>query len=820
MAAEFIGLQMMVTLRGNPPIKIRGTVSGVEAGNSLTLSNVWYVNTNEWKPTVSISASEIIDLVQYPLAPPPPVAPPPIVAQPETQPVAFIDPAIVAVRKRPSVTVNNLPEPHPQPNTSEKRDPGPIVIPVAQAPLLSGASRDATPTRVVAESLKQFSIQTQTAAIESDDDPVTATNTVLEYGQITTTAQRKKQRPPRKPRVNKSLAQEEVESSPQPAVKTAGKGKGWRQTPMLQSTASFQPFNSLKKATKGRPNADNGWASEDVTDVQEMGDFDFETGLAKFDKQNLFEQMRKEDVVDEADRLVSHNRLPRPKPGTAGGKNLHYSENVLNTPAITPTILKPPREKLIAKEPSNDFWNSEADDGMLNGSERLSDRATVMGSRQGSRRGDSKMTSSRRSQSRKATAVPMVAQPGGPSRVNSGVSHYHHRTSSLKGSRPSSRLSSRTAVGSGTAADKRKQLSTTATTSVHQPRQGLYVLPSNRRIETISALQMLNLENIAHNEIGLTEEMMTENAGRGLAEVVVGTVLDDPAIKVRLQASSVDVQTGVVPPPTVVVLAGNNKSGSRAVAAARHLRNKGINVLVCVVGLERGERDLLEEVRQQVRLYKNLGGRVFAKSDFFEHLRKISIPMLTIDTPRMSLGSLANPAPVMLIVDALLGLAISFEELRNGDQATVYELVEWANRNEAFVLAVDVPTGVDPSSGMVSVVDGNRLYVKPRYVVSMGAPKKGLLEAMVQADNEAEDDIAVAAAVPDSGEASLALDDAVSEWRLFLVDMGLGPAVWKKAGTKMRKGVDFGERWVLEMKYKGLGGGNSGPELDPEEGEI
>lgn len=29
----------------------------------------------------------------------------------------------------------------------------------------------------------------------------------------------------------------------------------------------------------------------------------------------------------------------------------------------------------------------------------------------------------------------------------------------------------------------------------------------------------------------------------------------------------------------------------------RYFRNKGINVLVCVVGLERGERDLLEEVR-------------------------------------------------------------------------------------------------------------------------------------------------------------------------------------------------------------------------------
>ncbi len=601
--------------------------------------------------------------------------------------------------------------------------------------------------------------------------------TALDYGEVVT---QKKKRRQRKPGHARTATQEDYEASPGPANKAAGRGKGWRQTPILQSTASFQPFNSLKRNGKGRQVVDNGWASEDVTDVQEMGDFDFESSLAKFDKQNLFEQMRKDDLVDEADRLVGHNRLPRPKPGTGGGRNLHHSENVLDLPSAS---LKAPREVL------NDFWNSEADDGLPHNNDRSSaGRDLGMGSRQSSRRGDSKGTAGRRSQSRKASE--MARTGSGPSRVNSGVSHY--RAQSLKGSRPSSRLSARAA----TAADKRKQLPTPATP------QGLYVLPANRRIEPVSALQMLNLENIAHNEIGLTEEMMTENAGRGLAEVTL-TALSDPAIKVRHAADPA--HNHHPPPQTVVILAGNNKSGSRAIAAARHLRNKGVNVLVCVVGLERGERDLLEDVQQQVRLYRNLGGRVLAKADLFEHIRKMSIPMLTIDTPRASLGSLANPAPVVLIVDALLGLAISFEELRNGDQATVYELIEWANRNEAFVLSVDVPSGVDPTTGRVGVVDGNRLYVKPRYVVAVCAPKRGLLEALVAADNEDGETVLASAAVGGVGEAGgVAPDDAVLEWKLFLVDMGLGQAVWKKAGTKMRKGVDFGRRWVLEMRYRGI----------------
>ncbi|EAQ91171.1 hypothetical protein CHGG_03106 [Chaetomium globosum CBS 148.51] len=667
MASEFIGLQMVVTVRGTPPMLLKGTVSAVEAGTGLTLSNVWMLHTSEWKPRLTIPSEDIIDLSEVGANPTPPVAasvaqpnippvaPPPVSQQAAPQP-AFVDPAIVAMGKPPAaISSTRAPEPHPLPNTSEKRDPGHVVIPSVPA---AGTSREVTPTNLVAASLKALKLDAPTVPVAvsvpvpAEPAEEGAAEAALDYGE---TAGQKKKRRQRKPGNAKAVSQHDYEVLPAAtaAPKTAGKGKGWRQTPILQSTASFQPFNSLKRNRKGPQAVDNGWASEDVTDVQEMGEFDFESSLAKFDKQNLFEQMRKDDLVDEADRLVSHNRVPRPKPGTAGGKNLHYSES------------------------------------------------------------------------------------------------------------------------------------------------SLYVLPSNRRIETVSALQMFNLENIAHNEVGLTEEMMTENAGRGLAEVTL-TALSDPAIKVR-HAGSVDPATGAPPPQTVVVLAGNNKSGSRAIAAARHLRNKGINVLVCVVGLERGERDLLEDVQQQVRLYRNLGGRVFAKSDFFEHIRKISIPMLTIDTPRASLSSLANPAPVMLIIDALLGLAISFGELRNGDQATVYELIEWANRNEAFVLAVDVPSGVDPSSGKVSVVDGNRLYVKPRYVVAVGAPKRGLLEALVAADDDDGDTVL-------AGEAPVP-DDGVLEWKLFLVDMGLGQAVWKKAGTKMRKGVDFGERWVLEMRYHGIPSG-------------
>ncbi|RMJ09908.1 hypothetical protein CDV36_010456 [Fusarium kuroshium] len=697
MANQFIGLHMRVVLRDPADCQLTGTVRDVQAGSGLTLTNVFVTGTKEWRPQMHIDAANIADLSEIKTddAPatnaPAPVEPiaAPAFSQPPSQP-AFVDPAILSLARPPASAT---------PSGSDGKfigleDGGSELHAVQPIAAFSTPGRP-TPDHDLSGSVSNLAIT----------EPVPGLTDDKSVGPRDAQSTKKKNRRSRQSKQGKGQRIEEdgqaVDGSP-----ASGRGKGWRQTPILQSTASFQPFNSLKRNGKGRKGVfDNGWASEDVT--EEMGDFDFENNLAKFDKRTIFDQMRKEDQIDDASRLVSHNR--RPKPGTAGGKNLHYTENVLDMPPATGK--------------NADFWNSEADDG-LNEADRLSARDIRSG--QSNRRADSKSGPSRRSQSRKASAA---AAPGGIplSRVNSG-----------QGQPP-----------------------------------GLYLVPSHRQLETVSALQMLNLENIAANEVGLSEQLMAENGGRGIAEVAF-KALSDPAIKVRFGLAGANPSaSAVLSSPAIVVLAGNNKSGIRAIAAARHLRNKNVNVMVCLVGIER-ERDLLEDLRQQIQLYRAFGGKIFSKSDLFEHLRKNA--------------SSGSPVSTALIIDALLGLTISFEELRTGDQATVYELMEWANRNEAFVLSVDVPTGIDPTTGKVAVIDGSRLFVKPRYVVAMGAPKRGLLEAVTPPD---EDD-------PEH------LNNATheDEWRLFIADIGLGSAVWRKAGTKIRRGIDFDEKWVLEMKYR------------------
>ncbi|KAF8854705.1 YjeF N-terminal domain-like protein [Acephala macrosclerotiorum] len=700
MSNTFIGLTMLVTLSSPPGAQLRGVVSGIEPGKSLTLRNVTCPANGKYLPEFTINALEIVDLVEAVSdenAPPTARTPKAIPVLPSTQKQqAFEDPAILSVGKRPTPTINVRPTIPTQWNsTSMERTESQRTAISREKGREKEPVRDITPAATLVDTLQQVNIKKEVDEDEGDK---------LAFEELDAAAfapiEMAPEKAPKKGRRERRRKEKSERNSNDPKAtpaKETKSSKGWRQTPLLEPTGTdvFQPFENLRPRQRGKLRKQqemSGWATEDATDVQEMGDFDFENNLAKFDKRTVFEQIHAEDSVADEDRLVAHNRLPKAKPGTAGGKNLHYTENVLEMP----------NGNGKAKDGA---WKSEADDT------ELEERASQMGSGSGrhSRRAESKLSVNRRPISRKGSAGMQPLQPA--------------RTLSMP---------------------------TTA-------KAVFRLVPSDRQCEPISALQMLNLENIADNELGLSEDMMTENAARGIAEVALSAL--------HTRTDGLNVGNNVVI-PTVVVFAGNNKSGLRAVAAARHLRNHGASVAVCVLGLER-ESELLVGLRRQIKVFRSFGGKAVTKTELLEYMKNLA-------------------SPVELIIDGLLGLTISFEELRTGDQATAYELIAWANRSKAEVLAIDVPTGIDPTTGKVSIIDGRQLYIHANYVVAMAAPKKGLLEAMALGEGIGD-------------------EDAIGkgrEWQLYVADLGLGASVWKKAGTRVRRGVEFEGSWVLGMRFE------------------
>ena len=497
--------------------------------------------------------------------------------------------------------------------------------------------------------------------------------------------------------------------------------KGWRQTPLLSEPALIQnhshkpsamtnldsglkpPPTRNPKFTSGNLNRrarrrqkeeedQNGWATGEATDIQDMGDFDFEENLSKFDKRKVFDQIRLDDTTADEARLVSFNRLP--KPGTAGGKNLHYTENVLD----------PPVHKSVGHSSDSDLAVSE----------------TKMS-----------RTSTRHPPSRKGSALVAGDHHGsGSTFVTDSVGMARQRSNHSRAASPRVKTDSSTG---------RHRSSTTA------PKPSLRFSSTNRQCPTISPLQMLEIEQLAISELGLTEEMMAETAARSIAETAY-----------HLSTTEDEEHPGHWSVPLIVVLAGNHKTGSRAIAAARHLRNHGARVVLCVLGLER-EDDLLDSVRRQLKILRNCGGQAIKQDALMRTLRKLQ-------------------APTDLIIDAMLGMHISFDDLRTDDQAAYFQLVCWANGSDAPVLSIDIPSGIDASSGLLTMQDAQPLHLHATHVLSLGAPKMGLLT-------------------------SLGRVECVASLGLYVADIGISPTAWKKFGTRRRHGVEFGGEWVVAVVY-------------------
>ncbi len=462
----------------------------------------------------------------------------------------------------------------------------------------------------------------------------------------------------------------DVNNGPLKGQKKAAKTKGWRQTPLIEEVPR-QPKN---KTPRGRKITDdvNGWATEDATDIQDMGEFDFESNLSKFDKRQVFEDIRQADTTADADRLVSFNR--RARPGTDSGRNLHYTENVLDTP----------------NGKDKDRWKSEAGE--------TEDDVVGRDGHYSSGKGSKRAASRRPLQSRKGSVIPA----------------HLDRTESP---RPLARI----------------QTSSPMNGSISGIRAA-FKLQNNKPCHCLSPLQMLEIEQLCTSEMGLTEEMLSENAGRSIAMAVL-----------KLQ----DVRS-------VVFLVGNHKSGARAIAAARHLRNRRLRVTIIVLGGDREEL-LLEAMKKQLTIYKKGQGYIDRWDEY------------------QAKATAGGPAPDV-VVDALLGVHVTFEELRTDDQATVLEMIRWANRS-SLVLSVDVPSGLSATSGLITEVDGQPLVMNSKHVVSLGAPKTGLLHAM-------------------------AIDGLVEPTsQVWVADIGISAAAWQKHGSRRKYGTEFGTEWVVPLKF-------------------
>ena len=708
MAEGFIGLSVLVSLKDPPNAKVRGLVTNVVAGELTLTKGMLSIYTESSQDIIAnqelvtwlghgsrsemllVPGSNVLEIeIEPDLIPPTPST--------DTKPKqAFVDPAIVSYSKQ------NATDGHHQKSSGEIHQ---RTEPAVDSQ--TNSAEQSTPQTSTFNSTPEDSARSQQHKDESTAQPSNiqanapaSASLTAPFNDISLNGREKQipdlESPSRnlpKQKQRQSLAPEEVADTPAPKIKGKRGGKnrrrdttastptqtpispgfdsaltngqkrrssnkkGWRQTPFLEEstvantslprarqnsglknpvilspgpavdqdesalepTKPSEPVKSRRQRFKEEEDP-NGWATGEATDIQDMGDFDFEENHKKFDKRKVFDQIRRDDTTADEARLVSFNRVTPARPGTAGGKNLHYTENVLS----------PVQAAVDHSSSDSDVEISEA--------------------RVSSGRSLSRASIRRKPPSRKGSAL---------------IKDSIDRTASPKLDGVPDATPNRKAFERITSPKIDKMLSLPQRKpSAGQPKPSLRT-SSDRLCPCVSPLQMVEIEQLAVTELGMTEDMMTENAARGIAVRACDITMSDDS---RTEST------------LIVILAGNHRTGSRAIAAARHLRNHGFRVILCILGLER-ENDQTDSVRRQLQIFRSCGGQAIKQDALVRTLRKMQLS-------------------TALIIDALLGIHFAFDDLRTDDQVVYFQLVCWANGSGAEVLALDIPSGVDASTGM------------------------------------------------------------------------------------------------------------------------
>ena len=212
-----------------------------------------------------------------------------------------------------------------------------------------------------------------------------------------------------------------------------------------------------------------------------------------------------------------------------------------------------------------------------------------------------------------------------------------------------------------------------------------------KAVVTLTRDQVREVDRFAIEELAIPGIVLMENAATALEEVALEMLAE---------------RNGGGPPGTVVIAAGPGNNGGDGFALARKLHNRGIGVRVLLT---------VPATSYSGDAATNL-----------EILRRLAIGIVEMredDVQGTLREVLERAGRVLMVVDALLGTGAT-----SAPRPPLDQVVRWINRMGeagAWILSVDVPTGVDCDTG-ATLGEGDTAVDADR-TVTLAAMKPGLL---------------------------------------------------------------------------------------------
>jgi len=238
----------------------------------------------------------------------------------------------------------------------------------------------------------------------------------------------------------------------------------------------------------------------------------------------------------------------------------------------------------------------------------------------------------------------------------------------------------------------------------------MFYTENNILIPSVAEAEMREVDRIAVEEVNLSILQMMENAGRSLANFIIKQLKDLDSSK-------------------VLIFAGSGGNGGGGICAVRHLQNHGIDASYII---SQDPKSLLGAAKTQYLILKNSG---------FSPIMKEDLPNMISESD--------------IIIDALIGYSLK------GDPKGISKVfIDMINRSEKYVIALDIPSGIDASTG-----DEKNPFVRADETLTLALPKTGLRN-------------------PNSGD-------------LYLADIGIPNSVYSKLDIEFEN--FFGKEYIIPI---------------------
>jgi NAD(P)H-hydrate epimerase len=235
------------------------------------------------------------------------------------------------------------------------------------------------------------------------------------------------------------------------------------------------------------------------------------------------------------------------------------------------------------------------------------------------------------------------------------------------------------------------------------------------QISAITADQMREVDRIMTDVYSIELLQMMESAGRHLASLARQRFLGNDPVGKR-----------------VVVLAGSGGNGGGGLVASRYLHNWGAQILIFTTKLP---VDLVGVPGHQLCTLNQMNVVAYYA------------------------GELEGLPEADLIIDAVVGYSLG-----GVPRDPVATLIRQANENEAPILSLDIPSGIDATTGEAFVP-----HIKADATLTLALPKTGLLV--------------------EPGKSSVG--------ELYLADISVPPELYEKIG--MQLGPIFAEQDIIRI---------------------